>query len=230
MWPNIIGDLCDEITNQGITGSIRTQQRGSISMNTLKLLAIALTLTFGATALADVEEHREIKVVIEGQSTDGGTAFSWTSDHPGFDMENMQVGETQSIIDESGKSVLITREADGFRFDVDGESIKMPDMGSMDMSSMGMGPHAASIAIMDVSNMATDIDVEVIGGHEMMSMHSNTGVTIVSGEALDASTQESIKAVLLSVGRGTDVSFIDASGGADGRHVSIIKQKVEIVQ
>ena len=43
-------------------------------------------------------------------SDDDSTSFHWVSDDSGFDMQNMQVGETHSIVDESGRSVLITRQ------------------------------------------------------------------------------------------------------------------------
>ena len=188
-------------------------------MKTLKFLAMAVTLIFGAAAVADDVEKHEMKIVIESESSDGSAGFTWISNDPGFDMESMQVGETQSIVDESGKSVLITREADGFRFDVDGESIVMPNMSD----------HPVHVAMIDGMDISGDIDVEVIGDHQMMSGHAGNGVTIITGEALDGSTQESIKAVLQSVGRGDDVTFIDGSGG-DGRQVMIMKKQVEILQ
>ena len=65
---------CDEIGGPCIIGSIQTQQRGLKLMKTLKLLALALSLMFGATAVADVEEKREMKIVIEGVSSDDSTS------------------------------------------------------------------------------------------------------------------------------------------------------------
>ena len=191
-------------------------------MKTLKLLALAATLSVSFAALADVEEKREMKIVVDAQSVDGDSGFTWISDDAGFDMESMQVGETQSIVDESGRSVLITREEDGFRFNVDGETIVMPDMGQ----------HTATLAMFDGSDMTADVDIEIIGGTHAMPTATGgpSGVTIITGDALDASTQESIKAVLLSVGRGDDVTFIDSSGAGHGRHVSIVRKQVEVIQ
>jgi hypothetical protein len=189
-------------------------------VKTLKLLALAVTLIFGAAALADVEEKREMKIVIAGASSDGNTTLHWTSDEPGFDMESMQLGETQSIVDESGRSVLVTREAEGFRFDVDGKTIVVPDMGA----------HGAYMAFGDGSDFTADFDIAVMGDHQMMSSHGAGGVTIISNEALDATTQESIKAVLQSAGRNEEVTFIDNSGGSDGRHIKIMRKQVEIIQ
>ena len=188
-------------------------------MKTLKLLAWAVTLIFSA-AVADVEEKREMKIVVVGGSSDDSTAFHWSSDDSDIDMQSMQVGESQSIVDESGRSVLITREAEGFKFDVDGKTIVMPDF---DID----GTHMAFVGGTDFS---ADVNVEIIGDHQMMSNHDASGVTIISGEALDASTKESIKAVLQSAGRDDEVTFIDGSGGSDGTHVRIIKKKIEIAQ
>jgi len=189
-------------------------------MKTLKLLAMGVTLIFGTAALAEVEEKREMKIVIGGVSSGDSAAIHWSSDDPGIDMENMQIGESQSIVDESGRSVLITREADGFRFNIDGETITVPDMAA----------HAAHLAFIDESNFSADFDIEVTGDHQLISRHDPSGVTVISGEALDATTQESIRAILQSAGRDEEVTFIDGSGSSDGKHVKVIRKKVELIQ
>jgi hypothetical protein len=194
-------------------------QRGMNSMKTLKLLAWAVTFIFSA-AVADVEEKREMKIVVVGDSSDDSTAFHWSSDDSDFDMQGMQLGETHSIVDESGRSVLITKAAEGFRFDVDGETIIVPDIDTNEMH----------MAFLDGSDFSTDVDVEIIGDHHMMFADDTGGVTIISGEALDATTKESIKAVLQSAGRDDEVTFIDGGSGPDGKHVRVIKKKIEIAQ
>jgi hypothetical protein len=182
---------------------------------------LAVTLIFGAAALADDEEKHEMKIVIAGGSSGNNTGFHMITNDAGFDMQSMQVGESQSIVDESGKSVLITREEDGFRFDIDGETIVLPDMGDM-------GLHGAHMAFVDGSDFTGDFDVEVMGDHQFMSAHASEGVTIITGEALDQSTKDSIRAVLQSAGRSDEVTFIDASG-ADGQHVKMIRKQVEVI-
>ena len=188
-------------------------------MKTMKVLAWAVTLIFSA-ASADVEEKRVMKIVVAGDSSGDSTAFHWSSDDSDFDMQGMQLGETHSIVDESGSSVLITREAEGFKFDIDGETIIVPDF---DID----GAHMAFVGGPDFS---TDVDVEILGAYSMMSSRDSSGVTIISGEALDAITQESIKAVLQSAGRDDEVIFIDGSSTADGRHVRVVKKIVEVAQ
>jgi hypothetical protein len=186
-------------------------------MKTLKVLVWAVTLIF-STATADVEEKRVMKIVVAGDSSGDSTAFHWSGDDSDFDMQGMQLGETHSIVDESGRSILITRETEGFKFDVDGETVVVPDF---DFDA----PH---MAFMGGSDFSTDVNVEILGGYSMMSSHDSSGVTIISGEALDASTKESIKAVLQSAGRDDEVIFIDGSGGSDGKHVRVIRKNIEI--
>ena len=188
-------------------------------MKILKLLAWAVILIFSA-AVADVEEKRVMKIVVAGDSSGDSTAIHWSNDESDFDMQGMQLGETHSIVDESGRWVLITREAEGFKFDVDGETVVVPDF---DFDA----PH---MAFMGGSDFSTDVDVEILGGYSMMSSHDSSGVTIISGEALDASTRESIKAVLQSAGRDDEVIFIDGSGAADGKHVRVVRKNIEIAQ
>ncbi len=51
------------------------------------------------------------------------------SEELGFDwreLHGMQEGENRSIIDESGRNILVTREADGFTLNIDGEIIELP--------------------------------------------------------------------------------------------------------
>jgi len=187
------------------------------SMKTLKLLAWAITLIFSA-AVADVEEKRVMKIVVAGESSGDSTTIHWASDDSEFDTQGMQLGETHSIVDESRNSVLITKVAEGFRFDVDGETIFVPDIDTNEMH----------MAFLDGSDFSADVDVEIIGDHQMMSSHDIGGVTIISGEALDETTKESIKAVLQSAGRDDEVIFIDGSSGPDGKHVRVIKKKIEI--
>ena len=193
-------------------------------MKALKLLALAASMTFAVTALADVEEQQEMRVVVAGALPEEIATIHWIgSGDAGLDMEAMQIGEAQSVIDESGRAVLITREEQGFRFDVDGQTIVLPDMDH----------HGEYLTPTDGSNMTADFDLEIVGESQAMSAfatptYGNGGVTIISGEPLDAITQESIKAVLLSAGRNDEVTFIDSSGAAAGGQVKMIRKGVEV--
>ncbi len=133
-------------------------------------------------------------------------------------MHAMQVGETRSIVDESGRSILITREEEGFKFEVDGKTVMVPEIGEP-------GQYATFVGGPDVT---ADFDVEIIA--DDFSMHDGNSVTIISGEPLDAATQESIKAVLQSAGRDDTVTFIHGGGSTDARQVKVIRKVVEIQQ
>ncbi len=63
-----------------------------------------------------------------------------------------------------------------------------------------------------------------------MPAFGNNGVTIISGEPLDPTTRESIKAVLMSAGHDVDVTFVDRSDGSDGRQIQMIRKRVEVTQ
>ena len=200
-------------------------------MNLLKLAALAVTMFFATAALAQVEEQREMKIVIAGAALNESAAIHWIgSGDAGFDMQGMQIGESQSIIDESGRAVLITREAEGFRFDVDGETFVVPDM----------GVHGEYLTLTDGSDVTAAFDVEILGdtvgtNRAMPAFHAmpafgNNGVTIISGGPLDPTTRESIKAVLISAGHDVDVTFIDRSDGSDGRQIQMIRKRVEVTQ
>lgn len=188
-------------------------------MKTLKLAAIAVLLIFGATAFAQNEHKMKIEVIVDEDGAGETTSFSWSGANGDFDMQDMQVGESRSLIDDSGQSVLITRETDGFKVDVDGKTIMMPEM-------PGLGAHGATMAFVDGGDM--DIDVQVIGHEGNMTSSGPEGVTIISNEALDDSTKASIEAVLQSAGRDDKVTFIDGSG-TDGAHAKIIRKRVEVV-
>ena len=189
-------------------------------MKTLKLAAIAVLLIFGATAFAEEEHKMKFEVIVAEDGADETTSFSWSGADADFDMQDMQVGESRSIIDDSGQSILITRETDGFKIDIDGKTIMMPEM-------PGMGAHGTHMAFVDGGDM--DIDVQVISDGHFMSNGGPPGVTIITDEALDESTKASIEAVLQSAGRDDKIIFIDSSGGSDGEHVKIIRKHVEVI-
>ena len=188
-------------------------------MKTFKFLAWAVTLIFSA-AVADVEDERVMEFVVASDSSDDPTTIRWVYDNSDIDMQSMQIGESQSIVDESGRSILITREAEGFKFDVDGKSIVVPDIGA----------GGAYTTLVDESDFTANFDVEIVGDHHMMSSSDGSGVTIISGKALDGTTKESIKAVLQSAGRDDEVTFIDGSSGPDGKQVRVYKKQIEIAQ
>ena len=139
------------------------------------------------------------------------------SEELGFDLRDlhgMQEGENRSIIDESGRNILVTREADGFTLNIDGEIIELPMM---------FGRHHG----MDWSEDGEEVDVNVHVMHraQIEGRHDMNGTMIISGKPIDAATQQQIKLLLESAGYESDVSFIDREA-AHGEQI-VIKRIVE---
>lgn len=84
----------------------------------------ALGLVGVAIAGDDAKTRIAIKASVDG--SDENVHFAFSSGDAGIDLHDMQVGENRSIVDESGKTVLVTRTEEGFSFDIDGKTIEMP--------------------------------------------------------------------------------------------------------
>ena len=136
------------------------------------------------------------------------------SEELGFDLRDlhgMQEGENRSIIDESGRNILVTREADGFTLNIDGEIIELPMM---------FGRHHG----MDWSEDGEEVDVNVHVMHraQIEGRHDMNGTMIISGKPIDAATQQQIKSLLESAGYESEVNFIDREE-AHGEQIIIKK-------
>ncbi|MDJ0698495.1 MAG: hypothetical protein QNJ07_01455 [Woeseiaceae bacterium] len=111
----------------------------------LALAALGLT----AASLADEVQKTKMKIAIVEDSGDGETRITLDSDELGFNLHDLQEGETQTISDASGKNVLVTRTADGFSLDVDGKTIEVPAIGEELDSDVTLidhdGPHKVKI-------------------------------------------------------------------------------------
>ncbi len=175
----------------------------------------AVAMTFSAAALAG--DHAKMRIEIAG---DGGeTHFNLDSDALGFDLHAMQVGESQSVVDESGRSILITRKEHGLTLETEGKSFDVP-----------LYEDAHTMAWMG-SDFAGEVDVDVIHDVDFAVAGVGDGVTIISRVPIDAVTRESIKSLLASTGHSGDVEFIDTSVHAGGdRQVRVIKKQIHIEQ
>lgn len=185
-------------------------------MNILKLAALAVLMAFGAAMAQEGEEKIRIKVMVDGEGSDEATEVHWVSSDMDFEMQDLAVGETRTIKGDSGNTVTMTREEEGFSFNIDGKTIMLPDMGA----------HGTHMAFVGDGAMHENIDVDVTSDVHVMRAHHPDGVTIVSGKPLDDSVKESIRSVLISAGNNEEVTFID--GSEDGKRV--IMKKIEIKQ
>lgn len=191
-------------------------------MNKIKLAMLALPLLCAAAFAGQETEHKTaIKVIVADDGSSEPTTFEWTSDGSDARLDDMQVGESRTVTDDSGKTVVVTREEDGYNFDVNGRSVKMPEFGEH-------GPHMMMLSA-DGGNF--EYDVEVDGERHIVHkrMHAPDGVTIISDTPLDDSVRESIRSVLQSAGLDKEVTFIDSSADDEHKQMRVIKKKVEIM-
>lgn len=182
-------------------------------------LALA-SLCLATAALAGEEIQTKIAIaVIDGES-DGEIRIELDSDDLGFNLHDMQEGENRSIVDASGRSILITREADGFMFDVDGKTVKMPAFDGRQHGAECIGDGSAD-----------NVDVHVMHGAGKAAMHAMDGVTIMSGKPIDEVTQKAIKTLLETAGHGSEVHFIDREEHhGDAHMIKVIEKKVEVAK
>lgn len=84
-------------------------------------------IAIGALGVALAQEEAHVKIVVATDDSDGESIhMQFDSDDVGFNLHDMQEGENQAFVDEVGRTILVTRQADGYTFDVEGKTIKMP--------------------------------------------------------------------------------------------------------
>jgi hypothetical protein len=184
-------------------------------MKLLKIVVFAVSLLLVGVASAGEEHQMKVRVVVA--DSDGGdeVRLNLDSDDLGFNLHDMQEGETRSIVDESGRPILISRGAKGFTFDVDGKTIEMPlfDSGEGDLWVSDGG--------------VENVEVHVMHDAEFASSDKFDGVTILSSQPIDEVTRDGIKSLLSSSGHSGEVKFIGTSDGPHGMHgVRVIKKEV----
>lgn len=188
---------------------------------TFKQLAVLIaTVGLAAAAIAGEEIRHKMAITVVDDEGTGETRIELDSDDLGFSLHELQEGENRSIVDKSGRTILVTREADGFRFDVDGKTITMPAFD---------GHHKGAMWVSDGD--MTDVNVHVMHDMDMATVHSTDGALIITDKPVDDATQQAIKSMLESAGHGSEIRFVDSEGGMRGAHkVHVIEKKVEITK
>lgn len=189
-------------------------------MNLRNLTLLLACSGLAAVAFAGEEPKTRMAVTISDDSAAGDVHFELDSDDLGFNLHDMQEGENRSVVDKSGRSILITREANGFRFDVDGKSIEMPLFG---------GTHHGHSMAHDGEYGNSEFHVmRKIG---MDPAHKMDGVTIISEKDIDEATQQAIRSLLESAGHSNDVRFIGQENGHGGvRRIKIVEKNVAVAE
>lgn len=190
-------------------------------MKMLKVAAMAVVLTLGTAVAQETEQQVELKVKV---IKEGGEAHDvhWVSGGMDFELDDLAVGETRTMTGDDGQTVTVTRTDTGMEFVVDGETVVVPNIGESGQF-MTMIDGDVDVEVHALHGDAENVDVEVVGvGTHATRAFSPEGVTIISGEPLDASVRESIRSVLISAGHDDEVTFIDGSG--EKRQVKVIKR------
>ena len=192
---------------------------------TIKQLAVfAAAILFATAAVSGEKNHAKIEIKVISDGADGNTHLVLDSDDMDFELQDMQVGENQSIVDGDGRAVLVTRTEDGFSFNVDGKTIDMPDFTKHENNMVWSGDHEFA--------PESDIDVRVMRMHKgaaphTMAMGGMPGVMILSGEEIDEDTQQIIRMALNSAGH-DEVHFTGTPG--HGLHrIEVVSKVVEVI-
>jgi hypothetical protein len=146
----------------------------------------------------------------------GETHFRIDSDDLGFDLQDMQQGESRSIIDKAGRSILVTRTGDGFSFDIDGKTFDLPDLMNADHHG------AAWVSNGDGEHVGAMRKIHVAHGDGMKM----NGTMIISPQTIDDSTQQAIRSLLESAGYSGEVDFMDREQAHGGNLTIMSVEKV----
>lgn len=141
-----------------------------------------------------------------------------SSEELGFDLQDLQVGESRAVVDDAGRNILITRTSEGYDFDVDGKSISMP----------AFDGHAGLVQAGGIS--AGNFDVEIMGDNMHFMDSAINGITIIAPTPLDESTKASIRSLLQSAGRSETVTFVDTSEAPHAHGVATSVHKIKVVK
>ncbi|MGI9222161.1 MAG: hypothetical protein ACR2QS_14115 [Woeseiaceae bacterium] len=182
----------------------------------LMLCVFLIGMAFSTLAGEDAKHVMAVEVI--GDGSGDTTSFFLDSNDLGFELDELQVGETRSIVDESGRSILISRTEDGFSFNIDGKIIDLPDFVDADADAM----HWVS------DDFDSDANVHVVRDVKVETLHSKQGTVILSTKPIDEATQQSIKSILESSGYGNDVEFINHEEGAG--HAVKVKKVQKVVE
>lgn len=175
-----------------------------------------------ASAAIASEEHR-IEIAINGDDKGLGE-FRFDSHDADIDLHELEVGESGTYTDDDGNDVTVTRNEDGFEFEVAGETTIVADVmhGEHDLRMLHLAYEGENLVVEKVHKVhVVDTDVDV-------------GVTIISGDEIDVDTRARIEQVLKEADKDGKIVFIDSSelsgnDGTDRKHeVRIVKKEINV--
>lgn len=182
-----------------------------------KIVVSVVAIGLFGVAIAQDETRVQIEVISDDTDHDA-VRIELDSDDMGFNLHDMQEGENRSIVDKDGRTILVTRNADGYSFNVDGKTIDMPLIAS--------GHH--SVVMADAVH-GEDVDVRVMRHGKIATPVHVDGTMIMTGKPVDEATQQAIKSLLESAGHEGEVRFMDRERLHEGhQQVRVIEERIEI--
>jgi hypothetical protein len=190
-------------------------------MNKKSVVFLAAGLLGAALSIAGEPEAgwaTKIAIVEDDSQRHEPFVLELSSDELGFNLQDLQIGESRAVVDDAGRNILITRTTDGYDFDVDGKSISMP----------ALDGHAGLVQVGDFT--AGNFAVEVMGDDLHFLDSATNGITIIAPTPLDESTKASIRSLLQSAGRPETVTFVDSSAAPHAHGAAKSMHKIKVVK
>ncbi|MCZ6649208.1 MAG: hypothetical protein O7D35_00920 [Acidobacteria bacterium] len=195
---------------------VRFLSRGTSTISLRRILALAVlpavALMLAAPAWAEKPSwnedsgERHVNVKIKVMADDGGEMTE-------LDLSDLEVGETRWITSDSGKDIGITREADGYRLDIDGEEtfIATPGDGAHNRVMVRAIGHGDGEGLHEAMQ-----NVWVTGDQQVIHLDGESLDTVfISGLGdLDEYQKADIIDALRAAGVDKEVHFSPAGGGA----------------
>lgn len=171
-----------------------------------KSVLFLVSMTLASVALAGHHEKTRMVIVVDDDTDGEETRVELDSRDLGFSLRDLQVGESRSVVDSQGRSILITRLDDGFEIDVDGKKVDLP--------AFHGGHHREHMAM--------------VHPHAAVPIHGPDGILIISGESVDEATRQQITALLEAAGHTSGVRFIDHESAKSGQHrIKIVEKRID---
>ncbi len=146
-------------------------------INPKTIASTVAVLCFAAASFASEDIKTKMHIELIDGSHDDAFRIELDSDEMGFNLHDMQVGENRSVVDKSGRSILVTRGEDGFVFNVDGETIEMPVFD---------GDHHGAVWVSDGDGKV--VDLQVTKDIDFINAENMDGIMIMSGKPIDEAT------------------------------------------
>ncbi len=193
-------------------------------MRVRSLIAGLCAVLVATAAQADQEQKTKIKIAVSDNGSDEQT-FVFDSQHAGFDLQSMLVGESRSVTDRNGTTADVRRTAGGFELDLGGKTIELPDI----QVHEGMhGEHEVEMLI-DSEDGDVGKDVTKVRKLKVVKSGSADGITIISGNEIDTATRKRLAEALEDAGHKGEIMYIDDENH-EGEHQAGAKREVRIIR